>query len=203
MLAREMLGAKGDQLTALWSAKLFGYTWLETSAGRYKDFRTLASGALRHSAEAIGLNLSDLEQSRLVEQYDALDAWPDVKSALKRLAAAEVRLALLSNLGASTLKANLDRNGLSSFFEAALSTDSVRHFKPAPEAYKMAINAFGLPRDQIGFVAFGSWDAVGATWFGYRTAWIKRFGVPEERLDMSPEITSLGIDGALALAGVS
>jgi 2-haloacid dehalogenase len=44
---------------------------------------------------------------------------------------------------------------------------------------------------------------VGATWFGYRTVWINRLGLPGERLDVSPALTSANMEGVLALAGVT
>jgi len=102
-----------------------------------------------------------------------------------------------------TLQNNMDRNDISKYFEPSLCTDSVRRFKPSPEAYSMAISAFGLPKEKIGFVAFGGWDAAGASWFGYRSAWINRLDRPLDELGVSPEIVSRGIDGVLKLAGLS
>jgi len=200
--ARALFGERGDALAAQWSAKLFGYTWLETSAGRYVDFRTLADASLRYVAESLKIPLSAQERDELVGAYDALDVWPDVKPALARLKAAGTRLAFLSNLGADTLDANMRRNGIAQYFEPPLSTDAVRRFKPSPAAYGMAMRAFGLPKAQIGFAAFGGWDAAGASWFGYRTAWVNRFDLPVETLDVRPAIISRGIEGVHALAGI-
>jgi len=202
-LARERLGEKGDALAAGWSAKLFGYGWLETAAGRYSDFATLADAALRFAAEAMGIALDGATREALVDRYNALDLWPDAKPALARLRAAGVRLAFLSNLGEATLRANMERNGIEHLFEAVLSTDRVRAFKPAPRAYHMAMEALRLPRARIGFAAFGGWDAVGATWFGYRTAWVNRAGAPAEPLDAKPAFASRGMEGVLALAGLN
>lgn len=201
--ARALLGERADALVAQWSAKLFGYTWLETAAGRYADFRTLADASLRHVAETMRVPLDAATRGSLVAAYDALDVWPDVAPTLARLRGAGIQLAFLSNLGAATLNANMQRNGIAHFFDAPLSTDMVRKFKPSPEAYGMAERAFGLSRSEIGFAAFGGWDAAGASWFGFRTAWINRFGLPEEPLDTRPAITSRGFDGVLALAGLA
>ena len=94
-------------------------------------------------------------------------------------------------------------NGIARYFEAPLSTDAVRRFEPAPEAYAMALRAFDLPHSHIGFAAFSGWDAAGATWFGYRTAWVNRFGLPVEPLDTRPAITSRGMERVLALTGIA
>jgi len=201
--ARAMLGDRGDALAAQWSAKLFGYSWLETAAGRYQDFRTLADAALNYTSEAMNVSLPRPMRDALVGAYDELGIWPDVKPALMKLRAAGVRLAFLSNLGAGTLSANMERNGIADFFEPSLSTDRVRHFKPSPLAYGMALAAFRLHRTAIGFAAFGGWDAAGATWFGYRTAWVNRLALPVEPLDVRPAIVSRGMDGVLALAGLT
>lgn len=109
----------------------------------------------------------------------------------------------LSNLSANALNANMERNGIKHYFEHPLSTDSVKRFKPAPTAYAMALDAFSLPKDQIGFAAFGGWDAIGASWFGYRTAWINRTNAPLDPLATRPEIVTRGIEGVLTMAGVS
>ena len=201
-LARERLGEKGDALAVAWSAKLFGYGWLETAAGRYTPFATLADAALRHSAEAIGIALDDATRLALVAQYGRLDLWPDVKPALAKLRAAGLRLVFLSNLGEATLRANIERGGIGHLFDAVLSTDRVRAFKPAPRAYHMAMEALHLPRGAIGFAAFGGWDAVGATWFGYPTAWVNRAGAPAEPLGAAPAVTGRGMESVLALAGL-
>ncbi len=86
------------------------------------------------------------------------------------------------------------RADIESDLEPPLSIDRVRRFKPAPEAYQMAIDGLGLRKRSIGFAAFAGWDAAGATWFGYRTAWINRLAAPAERLDATPAIVSRGIE---------
>jgi 2-haloacid dehalogenase len=200
--ARALFPDKGSALAALWAAKLFGYTWLLTSAEKYLDFETLAHASLQFSADSLGLSATPRMCDELVSAYSQLSLWPDVKPALERLRRAGVRLALLSNLGPCMLRANMQLAGVEQFFEPSLSTDQVRRFKPAPAAYQMALDAFGLPKEQIGFAAATGWDALGATWFGYRTAWINRLGLPHEHLDATPDFTSANMQGVLALAGL-
>ena len=200
--AQALFPDKGAALAAMWAAKLFGYTWLVTSAAKYLEFETLAHASLQFTAESLGLSATPRMCDELVDAYSHLSAWPDVKLALERLHSAGVRLALLSNLGTEMLRANMHIAGVEQYFEAPLSTDQVRQFKPAPAAYQMAIDAFGLRKEQIGFAAATGWDAAGATWFGYRTVWINRLGLAHERLDVSPALTSADMQGVLALAGV-
>ena len=202
-LARDLVPKQGEALATAWLAKLFATTWLLTAGDRYQDFASLAEASLRAVAETQHIDLPASSRDRLVGQFAHLDLWPDVKPALAKLKAAGTRLCFLSNLGEATLRANMQAAGLAEDFEAVLSTDRVQRFKPSPAAYRMAIEGLRLRKDEIGFVAFGGWDAVGATWFGYRTAWIDRLAAPPEPLAARPAVVSRGIDGALLLAGIA
>ena len=51
----------------------------------------------------------------------------------------------------------------------------------------MAVDAFGLPREEILFVAFAGWDVAGPRWFGYPTFWVNRAGLPVEELAVAPD----------------
>jgi|SRR5579871_4352242 len=77
--------------------------------------------------------------------------------------------------------------GLAGFFEDHLTTDTVRVFKPDPLAYRMAVDAFGLGKEEIVFAAYAGWDAAGAKWFGYPTFWVSRAGAAVEELEIAPD----------------
>ncbi|MFA6125139.1 MAG: haloacid dehalogenase type II [Sphingomonas sp.] len=202
-LAKRLFPERGEALAQQWNAKLFGYAWLYTAAGQYDGFDALADSALRYTAEALQIALTERDRNMLVGAYSELEAWPDVRPALMKLRAAGVRLAFLSNLSEATLRANMARSGITEMFEHVLSTDRVRQFKPARAAYGMALDAFALPKARIGFAAFGGWDAAGAAWFGYRTAWVNRLGVPREPIEPGPAFVGRGMDAVLALAGIA
>jgi len=200
---RQYAGDKAGALFDAWSAKLFGYTWLNTAADQYAPFKTLADAALTFAATQVGVPLTPQQRADLVAAYDRLKPWPDVEPVLKRLKDAGIRLAMLSNLGEETLRGNLRRGGIEPYFEAVLSTDRVRRFKPAPQAYAMGPAELQLPTSAIGFAAFAGWDVAGAGWFGYRTAWINRAGAGPETVGPAPSVISPGLDGLLTLAGVT
>lgn len=192
---------KGMALASAWTNKLFALTWLETSAGHYSGFAPLADAALRHSAITLGIELTDGLRRDLVDVFANLPVWPDTSDRLKSWRSKGLRLALLSNLSAETLSRNLRNNGLEKLMDAPISTDACRAFKPAPRAYALGMQHFGLPRERIGFVAFGGWDALGARWFGYPTAWINRLGVAAETLDPVPDTTAQDLSAVDRLLG--
>jgi 2-haloacid dehalogenase len=201
-VAERHFGDAGRPLVGAWTNKLFSLSWLVTAADNYRDFLTISGAALQSVADGMKIGLPDGARRELVDSFAELSVWPDVEPVLDSLRKAGIRLRLLSNLGEAALRANMQKGGIAHYFEDPLSTDLVRRFKPSPRAYHMAQDAFGLALDQIGFVAFASWDALGATWFGYRTAWINRGMAPAESLEPAPAITSGSFEGVLRLAGV-
>lgn len=198
--AREIAGDKADALVAAASAKLFSYTWFYTSAGHYAGFDQLARFAFQSAAESLGLTPTSAELDRLVAGYAGLDLWPDVRVALQALRTDGVRLAMLSNLSEHALRANLRAGGVDDLFEFVLSTDQARQFKPSPLAYDLAVRAFRLPAQEIGFAASASWDASGATWFGFPTVWVNRNHLSADEAHAAPMFASSGMEGVLKLA---
>jgi 2-haloacid dehalogenase len=198
-LAERLFPGKGAELGEVWRTRQFEYTWLRTLTGRYADFWRVTEDALVFSARLLGLELDREARGRLMHAFLELRAWPDAPPALGALRAAGIRLVLLSNFTAGMLEAAVANSGLQGLFEPHLSTDRVRAYKPDPRAYRMGVEALGLPREAIAFAAFAGWDAAGAQSFGYPTVWINRAGLPPEGLDGAPDATGTTLD-ALARA---
>jgi len=172
--AEAVFPERGEALSRVWFQKIFADTWLRTSARRHLPFGDVAAECLDYACRASALPLDARARDRLLAALSNLAVWPDATDQLDRLRARGVRLAFLSDMSEAMLRANMRRNGLETLFEAVLSTDAVRAFKPAPEAYALAMRTLGLRRQEIGFAAFAAWDAAGASWFGYPTAWVNR-----------------------------
>ncbi|EGD58086.1 haloacid dehalogenase, type II [Novosphingobium nitrogenifigens DSM 19370] len=197
-----MVPEQGAALASAWTNKLFALSWLETSAGRYSGFAPLADAALAFTAQTMHVTLTPAQRAELVAVFARLPLWPDALPTLTRMHEAGLRLAFLSNIGADMLASAMRRHGLERVMEPPLSTDRVNAFKPSPKAYAMGPAHFGLPVEDIGFVAFGGWDALGAKWFGYRTAWINRLGVATEPLSPAADSAGPDLGAALRLAGI-
>jgi len=186
-LARQLYPDNGEALSSIWRTRQFEYTWLRTLTGHYTDFWKVTEDALVYAADAAKVALPAANRDRLMQAWLELKAYPDVPPGLRALRDAGIRLAFLSNLTERMLQAAVASAGLEGLFELNLSTDRVGAFKPDPRAYRMAIDAFGLPREQIAFAAFGGWDAAGAKSFGYRTFWANRLHLPVEQLGVKPD----------------
>ena len=147
----------------------------------------MTQDALSFASTKLKLDLDATQRDALMNAFIELNPWPDVAPALASLQRSGLRLAFLSNWTARMLSTNLERSGLASRFEHVLSTDRARTYKPDPRAYELGLDAFGLQRDEILFVAHAGWDAAGAKAFGYPTFWVNRPGLPQEELGAPPD----------------
>ena len=186
-LAERVFPGHGEDISAVWRTRQFEYTWLRTVGRQYADFWQVTEEALMFSCKSLRLELTKVDSDRLMQGYLELKAWPDALAALNGLKASGLRMAFLSNFTAAMLDQAVKNSGLEGIFDDHLSTDRVRAFKPDPQAYRMAMSAFRLRKEEIAFAAFAGWDAVGAKWFGYPTFWVNRAHVAAEELGVVPE----------------
>lgn len=194
-VADTIVPGRGRDLVSAWRTRLFEYQWLRTLGGHYADFGRTAADALAVTVNALGIGMTDGDRARLLDAQLSLVPWPDAADAVRALRAAGLRLAFLSNMTQQMLDDGARRAGLRDQFELVLSTDRVQAAKPDPRAYRMATDAFGLRREEIAFVAFASWDAAGATWFGYPTVWMNRASQPAETLGVTPALVTRDLAG--------
>ncbi|HEX6692945.1 MAG TPA: haloacid dehalogenase type II [Burkholderiales bacterium] len=174
---------KGMAVSQVWRTKQLEATWLRSLMGRYVPFSTVTREALGFACEALHLPLQADHESELMGEYLKLAPFPDVADALMRKQAA--RTGILSNGSPDMLEPLVLHSGLK--FDAVLSVDAAKVFKPAPQAYQLAVEHFGVPKERIGFVSSNFWDAAGAKSFGFTVYWINRAGVAAERLGFQPD----------------
>jgi 2-haloacid dehalogenase len=175
---------RGADLSRLWRQKQLEYTWLRSLMGRYEDFEHITSDALVHACNALGVELVDQARSALMNAYLELSPYPDVGGALASLAPR--RLAILSNGSPRMLEAVVRHAGLENAFDAVLSVDRLRIYKPHPGVYALAVDRLGVDAPDIGFVSSNFWDISGAASFGFRTFWINRAGAAADELGFRP-----------------
>jgi len=187
---------KGAALSQAWRAKQLEYTWQRSLMQRYQPFSAVTRDALAWACESLGLALDEKKAQSLMDEYLRLSAFPDVPAALAKLRRNQANLsrkqAILSNGSADMLLPLVSHSKLS--FDAVISVDELKIFKPAPQVYALAVNKLGVPKERIGFVSSNCWDALGAKSFGFTAYWINRAGAPVDRLGFTPDaiLKSLG-----------
>jgi 2-haloacid dehalogenase len=193
-LAEQLFPGRGAALSDAWRTRQFEYQWLRALSGHYADFWQATEDGLVYAAELLKLDLTSDKRDRLMHAYLELTAWTDVLPALRTLKGAGIRLALLSNATQEILAAGVRNSDLGEAFEHVLSTDAIKTYKPDPRAYRMAMDAFELEKEEVLFVAFAGWDAAGAKSFGYPTFWVNRLGLPVEQLGVLPDGVGRALD---------
>jgi 2-haloacid dehalogenase len=186
-LADTFFPGQGDALSQLWRVKQLEYTWLRAMSDRYVDFSRVTEDALRYAAQRLGLALGDTTRAGLMDQYLRLSTFPEVGEVLHQLKAAGHGLAILSNGSPDMLAALCRHSELEGLFDHVLSVDAVKTYKTDFRAYQLATHAFNLSPREIVFVSSNGWDVSAGAWFGFRTFWVNRAGLPQEELGVAPE----------------
>ncbi len=178
---RSGIGPKADALADLWRAKQIQYTWLRNGMGAYAKFWQVTGEALDHCLAAHGIADAGVRE-KLMSAYLALHPFAEVPAMLDRLKRAGKRLAILSNGNPEMLEPMVKASGLADRFEAVLSVDEAKVFKPDPRAYRLVEQRCGVKPGSVCFLSSNCWDAHGAAHFGFATVWVNRGRAPDDNL---------------------
>jgi HAD superfamily hydrolase (TIGR01509 family) len=136
-----------EQLTAEWGGR---YTpeaqeaMMGMSSGEWSRYLHETVG-LRESPARINTEVV----RRMLERYETdLPVIPGAVDAVRRLADAELRLALASSSNRVLIDAVLRRLELTPFFAVTVSSEEVARGKPAPDVYLEAARRLGVPPEE-------------------------------------------------------
>jgi 2-haloacid dehalogenase len=190
--AQDALGEKWQPLADLWRAKQLQYTWLRSLQGNYADFWQVTGDALDFAMASLHVEEPAL-RARLMNLYLTLSAYPEVPETLRRLKAAGMKLAILSNGTPKMLAAAAANAGIADVLDHILSVDVLKIYKPHPSVYTLACERLNLVPGNICFLSSNGWDAYSAKAFGFRVLWCNRSGQPAEQIPETPDaqITTL------------
>lgn len=200
LLAEQFFPGHGQALGVMWRDKQIEYTRLVTTSDHgkhYRPFWELTRAGLRYACKRLGLDLTPEREERLMNQYRALSAFPENKEVLLALKANGVVTGILSNGDPGMLAVAVKSAGLDGLLDHVLSVDRIQKFKTHPDAYALGPQATGFKSQQTLFVSCNGWDALAATWYGYRTLWVNRYQLPFEELDTQPERTGSSLRDVL------
>ena len=171
-----------------WFATVLLYSEVATLAGPYTDFASIAGAALDMIATARNVTVAPDNRTRILQGMLKLPAHPDVREGLQIMRDAGLRLVTLTNSAPAAVQQQLANAGLAALFERSFSVDTVRRFKPAPEAYRAVADELGVPVDQLRLVAAHAWDIVGALRAGCAAAFVARPGKVLYPLGPKPDV---------------
>ena len=180
-----------------WRERQLRYSWLCSMMGRYDDFWELTSRALDATLEEHGLASEEKVRDRLLSLYGELSPYEEVPSLLADLKTSGHKLAVLSNASPNMLETAAKAAGIYQYFDALLSVDTLKCYKPTPAVYGLVTEHFGCNPSEVSFFSSNNWDISGAGAFGFKTIWVNRSGVAWDRLPGFPDkIVSSITEGA-------
>ncbi|HSC64542.1 MAG TPA: haloacid dehalogenase type II [Caldimonas sp.] len=186
VVAERLFPGMGERLGVLWRDKQIEYTRLVSMSGQTRSFADCTRAALRYAARRFDLALDDGAERELMGAYERLSPFAENHGVLVELRRRGIRAGVLSNGDPGMLAAVVRHAGLAELLDPVLSVAGTGRFKTDPATYALGTRALGLDAAQVLFVSSNCWDAIGATWFGYTTLWINRFGVPLDELGARP-----------------
>ncbi|MGB8944864.1 MAG: haloacid dehalogenase type II [Streptomyces sp.] len=164
-------GASVEQLLTVWREHVEREQRRIEEGGRaYANSEVVDREAAERVAERAGLS-DPVAIGRLAGASRRLRPWGDSAAGLARMAG-QFPVLGLSHASRGTLLRLNAYAGLR--WHQALSGEDVRAYKPAPEVYRLAIEAAGCPAERVLMVAAHAWDLRGAQAVGMRTAYVQR-----------------------------
>ena len=160
----------------LWFTQLLQYSLVDNVTGNYHDFDAIAGATLEMTALALERELIEEDKKEILAAMKSLPPYDDVKEGLQLLKDAGFRLVTLTNSAKDTLQQQLKYAGLTNYFEATLSVDDFKLYKPHTEVYKKTLSKLGVSPQESLMVAAHGWDIAGALAAGMQAGFIERKG---------------------------
>jgi len=158
--------AGGADRGRAWRAAYLRITY---RTGAYRPYEALVAEA----AETVGL------PRRLADELDAryaeLQPWDDVPEVLSNLAAAGLRLGVVTNCSERLGRVAAKRTGAR--FDVLVTAERAGVYKPDPRAYRLALDELKVAPERCLFVAGSAYDLVGTAAVGLPTYWHDRIGM--------------------------
>jgi len=165
-------GQEPDALADDWRARYMPIlAEVNDGARPWGNFDELHQATLDDLLRERDIELTDDQRGTLASAWHRLDPWPDVQTGLQALHQRHITAAL-SN-GHVRLLIDLARHG-DLRFDALLSAEMARAYKPAPAVYLMAARLLDVEPGELMLVASHPWDLQGARRAGLKTALIDR-----------------------------
>jgi 2-haloacid dehalogenase len=206
-LAESLFPGQGQALSVLWRDKQIEYSRLiplsdpmnPMGSRHYQSFWDLTRLGLQYACQRLELALTPAKQKLLLDQYAQLTPFPENLAVLEALQALQIPAAILSNGSPDMLQAAVSSAGMGHVIDKVLSVDEVRQFKTSPQSYGLVADHYKVDIREVLFVSSNSWDALGATWFGFKSFWVNRQGMPFETLGPRPTYSGRSLRDILTL----
>lgn len=175
------------ELADLWFISLLHNSLVDTASGGWHSFAEIGNAVLNMLAAQHNIQITN-EAPSLAEALSNLPPHPDVIPALSLLQQQGFKLVALTNSSQALADKQLNHAGIIHFFEAVLSVESIKTYKPDLKVYCWAAEQMHVSRENSLMIAAHSWDVGGAKRAGMHTAFIARKGQSLSSLMPDPDL---------------
>ena len=175
-----------EDLAEIWRRKQIEYTWLQNILNSHTDFLDITKISLDFALEEMALNQEPKLRETLLDLYWASEVYPEVVQVLQELNGRDVKLSILSNGTPDMLFAACASTRIEKFLDFVVSVEEIGIFKPDRRVYELVNTKMGYKISEVLFVSSNGWDILGASKFGFSTAWVNRNKKPVERMQWKP-----------------
>ncbi|MBW6389850.1 haloacid dehalogenase type II [Billgrantia antri] len=195
-LGRAGKASLAAEFSRRWRDKQLEYSFRRGLMGAYVPFGQCTREALDFTDRALQTQLSDVDKDHLMAAYGRLPAFPETVGALERLAATGVRCVAFSNGTADAVSGLLEQAGILERFEAVISVDEVKRFKPDPAVYAHLRNRLEVAPGDTWLISSNPFDVIGARHAGLHAAWVRRsLDSPFDPWGIEPDLTVTDLEG--------
>lgn len=198
---RERVGPQYGEISAAWRVRQLEYTWLRSLMKSHIDFWHLTSDALAVTLRMFSIDDPKLHED-LMQAYLSLSAFSEVPGVLYQLKQAGMQTAILTNGSPEMIKSAVSHANIDKIVDRQLSVESVGVFKPDARVYQLAVDELNVAADNITFLSSNAWDAAGAAHFGFKVAWVNRYGQASEALPGTPSAMLSDLTELPSLLGI-
>lgn len=206
VLADTLYPGQGSDIAVKWRDKQIEYTRLITQSDPhnalgsqyYRPFWELTRLSLEYTLDRLKLDRTSRQVEKLLQQYAHLTPFKENLAVLKKIKSMGLTTAILSNGSMDMLTSAVKSAGMQDVLDHIISVDPIRLFKTSPESYGLVQQTIAVNKDEVLFVSSNSWDALGATWFGFTTHWVNRQGLPFEALSPQPHFSGSDLNSVLS-----
>ncbi len=173
---------KADLIVSIWRQKQLEYSFRRSLMRQYVTFPICTAQALDYACKVAGCNLTKTIKRDLLAGYRELPCFPEVPEALDSLRQRGFALVAFSNGMPGDLSALFEHAGITGHFDAIISVDPVKDFKPSPAVYQHLISEVQRPAEDCYLISGNPFDILGALGQGLPTVWLQR----EENIVFDP-----------------
>ena len=171
LASRYSLSSSPQKIFDRWEEIQFGMI-----QGPYRQYREILRESLGETLREFGANPSASDCDLLADRLPRWKPFVEVPEALKRLKS-RCKLGIISNIDNDLIEATVPQLGVT--FDAVVTAEQARAYKPSPAPFQLALEKFGAPPSAILHTAFGfRYDLGPAREAGMRTAFVRRSGQP-------------------------